>query len=70
MATITDFSGVSRAFPLSYKLNVWMESFKQYRLYRQTISELNALSNAELVDLGLHRAGIKAVALEAVYGIK
>lgn len=42
--------------------------FQQYRLYRQTVSELRGLSGRELADLGLHRSAIKSVARESVYG--
>lgn len=42
--------------------------FEQYRLYRQTVKELNELTNRELADLGLSRSGIRATAIEAVYG--
>ena len=41
--------------------------FKNYRLYVKTISELNALTSRELVDLGLSRSMIKRVAYAAVY---
>ncbi|RVV99079.1 DUF1127 domain-containing protein [Mesobaculum littorinae] len=40
----------------------------QYRVYRETLSELDALSNRELADLGLGRSMIRRVALEAAYG--
>jgi uncharacterized protein YjiS (DUF1127 family) len=45
-----------------------IETALQYRLYRQTITELNKLSAKDLEDLGLNRGTIKAVAMEAVYG--
>jgi len=38
------------------------------RVYRQTVSELSALSNRELTDLGLSRSTIKRTAFEAAYG--
>ena len=37
------------------------------RLYRRTVSELAALSDRDLADLGLHRASIEEVAYEAAY---
>lgn len=37
------------------------------RIYRETMSELSELSNAELADLGLHRSMIKRLALQAAY---
>ncbi len=41
-------------------------SFKRARLARQTMRELNALSDRELDDLGIHRSAIKAVAYSCV----
>ncbi|MCG7630406.1 DUF1127 domain-containing protein [Epibacterium sp. MM17-32] len=43
------------------------EKIAQYRVYRQTLTELNALSGRELADLGLNRSMLKRVALEAAY---
>lgn len=37
----------------------------RYRLYRQTVRELSALSNRELADLGLSRAMIPGLARQA-----
>jgi uncharacterized protein YjiS (DUF1127 family) len=39
-----------------------------YRLYRQTIGELEQLSSRELRDLGLSRFAIRQVAYDSVYG--
>ena len=39
----------------------------QYRVYRQTLSELQALSQRELSDLGIHRSMIRSIAHEAAY---
>lgn len=41
------------------------ERFHAYRRYRRTLNELAQLTDRELADLGLHRSGLKAVALEA-----
>jgi len=41
--------------------------FTRYRLYRQTVNELSALSNRELADLGLNYSMIKRVAYQAAY---
>ncbi len=38
------------------------------RVYNQTVSELRALSNRELTDLGISRSMITRIALEAAYG--
>ncbi|WP_371811903.1 DUF1127 domain-containing protein [Ruegeria sp. R13_0] len=39
--------------------------FARYRLYRQTVAELSALSDRELADLGLSRAMIRGLARQA-----
>ncbi len=39
--------------------------FKDWRAYRRTISELSALSNRELSDLGISRSDIPFVARKA-----
>jgi uncharacterized protein YjiS (DUF1127 family) len=41
-------------------------SFAQWRTYRNTVSELNGLSQRELDDLGIGRADIKRIARQAV----
>ena len=38
------------------------------RLFNQTVRELTALSDRELVDLGIHASMIKQIAAEAAYG--
>ncbi len=38
------------------------------RMYVQTWRELNALTDRELADLGMHRALITEIAREAAYG--
>lgn len=37
------------------------------RVFRETLHELQALSNRELADLGLSPANLKSVAYEAAY---
>ncbi|WP_299724943.1 DUF1127 domain-containing protein [uncultured Tateyamaria sp.] len=39
------------------------------RVYKTTLRELQALSNRELADLGLHRSELSRVAWEAAYGV-
>ena len=41
--------------------------YKTYRLYRDTLDGLSALSNRELDDLGLSRSELRRVAEEAAY---
>ncbi len=38
------------------------------RLFNQTVRELNALSDRDLADLGIHASMIKQIATEAAYG--
>lgn len=45
-----------------------VEGRRRYSTYRQTVRELDGLSDRELMDLGLHRAMIDSIALEAAYG--
>ena len=40
-------------------------AYAQRKLYRTTLHELDALTNRELADLGIHRSMIKSIALEA-----
>lgn len=44
------------------------ERVARYRLYRQTLGELSALSNRELSDLGISRSQITSIAMDAAYG--
>ncbi|WP_210528965.1 DUF1127 domain-containing protein [Rubellimicrobium arenae] len=37
----------------------------QYRLYRQTVSELASLTDRDLADLGIHRSRIQEIAAQA-----
>ena len=43
------------------------ERAARYRAYRATLNELQALSDRDLADLGLHRAMIADVAREAAF---
>lgn len=44
------------------------EAYRAWRIYRRTLAELRGLGPRALADLGLHRSGIRAAALEAAYG--
>ena len=44
------------------------KALADYRLYRQTLAELGALSNRELNDLGISRFSIREIAYDSVYG--
>ena len=43
-----------------------IKNFRNWRTYRQTVSELSRLSNRELSDLGIARSEISAVARRAI----
>ncbi len=43
-------------------------SVRQRRVYAQTLTELTALSDRELNDLGISRLAIPEIAHEAAYG--
>jgi uncharacterized protein YjiS (DUF1127 family) len=45
-----------------------VNSYKKYRLYRETHDGLSALTNRELADLGVHRCDITRIAREATRG--
>lgn len=42
------------------------EAVARRRLYNQTVRELDALSDRELADMGLHRSMITEIALESM----
>ena len=43
-----------------------IRNYRNWRRYRETVSELGRLSNRELSDLGISRSEIHAVARRAV----
>lgn len=45
-----------------------LADWNTYRTYRATLAQLEELSERELLDLGLSRSGLKAVARESAYG--
>lgn len=44
-------------------------AWSEHRAFRTTLTELSALSDRELADLGLHRSELRAVARTAAYRI-
>ncbi|NRA98639.1 MAG: DUF1127 domain-containing protein [Rhodobacteraceae bacterium] len=44
------------------------ERWARYTVYRDTLRELQSLSDRDLADLGLHRSLIRRTAYEAAYG--
>ena len=43
-----------------------IRNYRNWRRYRETVSELNRLSNRELNDLGITRSDIPSVARRAI----
>ena len=43
-------------------------ALQRRRMYSQTARELNALTDRELADLGIHRTDIRRIALQAAHG--
>ncbi|MEX0305133.1 MAG: DUF1127 domain-containing protein [Leisingera sp.] len=66
MAAVQQISAVSIASPAGF-LDALLVKFARYRLYRQTVNELSALTARDLADLGLNRSEIKRVAYQAAY---
>ncbi len=48
--------------------DVALTAWTQRRIYSRTVTELNALTDRELSDLGISRLGISEIAHEAAYG--
>jgi uncharacterized protein YjiS (DUF1127 family) len=42
------------------------QSYKNWRTYRNTLAELDRLSNRDLADLGINRVDIRRVARQSV----
>ena len=69
MATITTSRGIDLAFAdrISAFVKAFNERRAQNRLMRETVRELNVLSDRELADLGIHRSMIGSIAKNAAY---
>lgn len=69
MTQVLSYGSDSRALAADQGIVARLRSaFADYRLYLATIDELAQLSDRELADLGLHRASIRDVARQSVYG--
>jgi uncharacterized protein YjiS (DUF1127 family) len=72
MAYVTSNRTISNGMGLGARLNEIgkdiVEEWRAYRVYRETLGELQALSTRELADLGLNASALRSVALEAAYG--
>jgi uncharacterized protein YjiS (DUF1127 family) len=45
-----------------------VQGYHNWRVYRTTLNELNALSMREMADLGINPSMVRRLALEAAYG--
>ncbi|WP_461425345.1 DUF1127 domain-containing protein [Gymnodinialimonas sp.] len=45
-----------------------MQAYSNWRVYRNTLAELQDLSMREMADLGINPSMIKRIAMEAAYG--
>ncbi len=70
MATTTLQSYVPISDRIAALFSPLSEGAKRYKLYRRTLSELDSLSDRELLDFGMYRGIIRQVAFEAAYGSK
>jgi uncharacterized protein YjiS (DUF1127 family) len=69
MASITSFEDVhDGGFRVEGFIARARRALAEYRQYRATITELEALSARELRDLGISRFSIRLVAHDSVYG--
>ena len=44
------------------------ERRERHAIYRRTVDELNALTDRDLADLGVHRSEVPQIAREAAFG--
>lgn len=70
MAYVNSSRAVSVSFGdrLAAIVTVLRAAVQRRRIYVQTLSELRALTDRDLADLGIHRSLIATVAREAAYG--
>lgn len=68
----TTFGNAIAATGLRDRLNARVAAtrsdYAKWRVYRKTVTELAALSDRDLADLGLSRSMISTIAHEAAYG--
>ena len=73
MAAIAHIQTASSSFGFS-RLSAAIQRLQENRarrvIYRQTVRELNALTNRDLADLGINRTMITRLAHEAAWGAK
>lgn len=57
--------GATREASNGFSLRVIGDYFARRAIFRQTVNELNGLSDRELADLGIHRLDINRIARDA-----
>jgi uncharacterized protein YjiS (DUF1127 family) len=66
-----NMSELVQSLPNWFGLTKWWNRFcearQKRRIYRETVRELNRLSDRELADLGINRSMIKSIAMEGHY---
>ncbi len=74
MAAIAHTHNAAADLGLAGRLMAAIQHMQENRarrvIYRQTVRELNALTNRDLADLGISRAMITRLAHEAAWGTK
>lgn len=74
MATIAHTHNAAATSGIAGRLMAAIQHMQDNRarrvIYRQTVRELNALTNRDLADLGISRAMISRLAHEAAWGSK
>lgn len=56
---------VRTSFEMSMTMNL-IRNYRNWRVYRETVTELGRLSNRQLHDLGIVRDEIKIIARKAI----
>lgn len=74
MAAVAHTHNAAAPFGIVGRLMAAIQHMQENRarrvIYRQTVRELNALTNRDLADLGISRAMITRLAHEAAWGTK
>lgn len=72
MTAHTAYAGRGLLAGAAFAPTRWFAEFHQawtrLRAYRDTLAELDAMSERELADIGINRHSIREIAREAVYG--
>lgn len=55
---------------ISRLLEAARSNYAKHKQYKNTVKELSRLSDAELLDIGLSRYDVEALALQTAYGRK